>query len=49
MPDIKGFVEVTYNVLTNGKIIVKTSLSEISKKLPMLPLFGTNFMCIFFS
>jgi beta-galactosidase len=44
MPNIKGFVEVIYNVNTNGKINVKTSLSEISNKLPILPLFGTNFI-----
>ena len=44
MPDVKGFVELIYSVSTNGKINVKTSLSEISKKLPMLPLFGTNFI-----
>ena len=44
MPDIKGFVEVIYNVNSNGKINVKTTLSEISKALPMLPLFGTNFI-----
>jgi len=44
MPNVNGFVEVIYNVNTNGKINVKTSLSEISKKLPMLPVFGTNFI-----
>ena len=44
MPNVKGFVEVIYNVNTNGKINVKTSLSEISNKLPILPLFGTNFI-----
>jgi beta-galactosidase len=44
MPNVKGFVEVIYNINTNGKINVKTSLSEISNKLPILPLFGTNFI-----
>ena len=44
MPDVKAFVDITYSIKINGRINIKTSLSEISEKLPVLPLFGTNFI-----
>ena len=44
MPDVKAFVDITYTIKINGRINIKTSLSEISEKLPVLPLFGTNFI-----
>ena len=44
LPDVKAFVDVTYSIKINGRINIKTSLSEISEKLPVLPLFGTNFI-----
>ena len=42
LPSIGGYVELTYNIDSFGKININTSLSEISSKLPMLPKFGTN-------
>ena len=44
LPDVKAFVDITYSIKINGRINIKTSLSEISEKLPVLPLFGTNFI-----
>ena len=44
LPDVKAFVDITYSIKINGRINIKTSLSGISEKLPVLPLFGTNFI-----
>jgi beta-galactosidase len=44
LPDVKAFVDITYSIKINGRINIQTSLSEISEKLPVLPLFGTNFI-----
>ena len=44
LPDVKAFVDITYSIKINGRINIKTSLSGISEKLPVLPLFGTNFV-----
>ena len=44
LPSIKGSVEISYIINTNGKIDVKTSLTNISSNLPILPKFGTNFI-----
>ena len=44
IPDINGSIEIKYTVNSDGKIIVTTSLSDISSNLPMLPKFGTNFI-----
>ena len=42
--DIDGLIEITYNISSNGKINVTTTLTEISSSLPMMPKFGTNFI-----
>ena len=44
IPDIDGSIKIKYTVNSDGKIIVTTSLSDISSNLPMLPKFGTNFI-----
>ena len=39
---VKGVVQLSYSVNSEGKIVVNTSLSGINSELPVLPRFGTN-------
>ncbi|MEI6866595.1 glycoside hydrolase family 2 TIM barrel-domain containing protein [Flavicella sp.] len=41
---VKGSLNIKYTIQSKGEILVKTSLTGVNSKLPVLPRFGNNFI-----